>query len=201
MALAAAPWAWVWAASSGRVHTAPEVPPAPVALVLGAGLTTAGTPTPFLAARLDIAADLYARRKVRVVLVSGDNRTHDYDEPTAMRDYLVGQGVPARKVVLDYAGRDTHDSCQRASRIFGVRQVTVVTQGFHLRRAIALCRAAGIEARGVPDLSVRERFPAVWAAGAGREKLANVKAAADVLSRRDPVLGRAETGVRDALDD
>lgn len=195
------PWTWVLVASVGRVDDAAEVadaPEAPVALVLGAGLQ-GGRPSPYLAARLDTAAELYEAGKVRVLLVSGDNRTHAYDEPTAMRDYLVAQGVPPEVVVLDFAGRDTYDSCQRAHRIFGVDEVTVVSQRYHVGRAVALCRAAGMTTHGVGDSTMRTRFPRQWWIGWTREKLANLKAVGDVLTGRDPVLGNPEPGVRDAL--
>ncbi len=195
------PWTWVLVASVGRVYDAAEVagaPEAPVALVLGAGLH-GGRPSPYLAARLDAAAELYEADKVRVLLVSGDNRTHAYDEPTAMRDYLVAQGVPPEVVVLEFAGRDTYDSCQRAHRIFGVDEVTVVSQRYHVGRAVALCRAAGMTTHGVGDSTMRTRFPRQWWIGWTREKLANLKAVGDVLTGRDPVLGNPEPGVRDAL--
>jgi len=195
------PWAWVLIASVGRVHVATDVadaPETPVALVLGAGLH-GGRPSPYLAARLDAARELHDRGKVRVILVSGDNRTDAYDEPTAMRDYLVAAGVPTEDVVLDFAGRDTYDSCQRAHRIFGVDEVTVISQSYHVGRAVALCRAAGMTTNGVGDTSMRERYPRQWWIGWAREKVANVKAVGDVVTRRDPVLGQPETGVRDAL--
>ncbi|EAQ00306.1 conserved membrane-associated protein (OmpA family protein) [Janibacter sp. HTCC2649] len=195
------PWAWVIIASVGRVHDATEVadaPETPVALVLGAGLQ-GGRPSPFLGARLDAAKELYDGGKVKVLLVSGDNRTHAYDEPTAMRDYLVAAGVPTEAIVLDFAGRDTYDSCQRAHRIFGVDKVTVISQGYHVGRAVALCRAAGMTTDGVGDTSMRERYPREWWIGWTREKLANIKAVGDVVTGRDPVLGQPETSVQDAL--
>ena len=195
------PWAWVLIASVGRVQDATDVadaPEAPVALVLGAGLQ-GGRPSPYLAARLDAAAALYESGKVRVLLVSGDNRTHAYDEPTAMRDYLVAHGVPTEAVVLDFAGRDTYDSCQRAHRIFGVDEVTVISQRYHVGRAVALCRAAGMTTHGIGDTSMRDRFPREWWIGWVREKLANLKAVGDVVTGRDPVLGPKEPGVQDAL--
>ncbi|WP_245617064.1 SanA/YdcF family protein [Knoellia subterranea] len=92
---------------------------------------------------------------MKVLLVSGDNRTHAYDEPTAMRDYLVEHGVPTEAIVLDFAGRDTYDSCQRAHRIFGVDEVTVISQKYHVGRAVALCRAAGMTTTGVGDTLMR----------------------------------------------
>ena len=84
------PWLWVMRQSDGHVHRLADAPSADVTLVLGAGLTPSGRPSPYLAARLDVAKALLDAGKTQVILVSGDNRTEDYDEPTAMRDYLVG---------------------------------------------------------------------------------------------------------------
>jgi len=190
--------AWLRSGAEGHIFTETDVPEAPVALVLGTKVDADGTPSAFLTARLELAQRLFAAGKVRAILVSGDNMHADYNEPEAMRRWLVDQGVPTGKVVLDYAGFDTYDSCARAKRIFGVDRLTVVTQSFHLPRAVALCRHFGIEANGVGDDTVR-RY-AKWRIGSTREYGASVKAAMDVLSGRDPVhLGRRETGVDDAL--
>ncbi|MER6007276.1 ElyC/SanA/YdcF family protein [Nonomuraea angiospora] len=190
--LSLAPMTWAWLGSSTHRVTAVgdawlgRVPVAQAALVLGAGLY--GTqPTPMLAHRLDIAAELYRAGKVRALLLSGDNSRKEYDEPTAMRDYLLRRGVPERVMVLDYAGFDTWDSCVRARKVFGARQVTVVTQEFHLPRAVTLCRTAGLEAFGVGDDSTRE-FAAPTYAYATRELLATAKAFADAMVlHSDPV--------------
>jgi vancomycin permeability regulator SanA len=123
----------------------------------------------------------------------------DYDEPDAMRSWLIDHGVPDQKIVLDYAGFDTYDSCARAVRIFGVRRAIVVTQTYHLPRAVMLCRRLGLDADGVGDDSVK-RFTIPWLISATREGGACVKAVFDVMSGRDPVhLGRHETGVENAL--
>ncbi|WP_432839269.1 SanA/YdcF family protein [Dactylosporangium sp. CA-092794] len=199
LGLTGAPSGWLWAEAQGHVYTVQDVPAAPVALVLGAQVYPDGSPSPFLAARLDIARQLYGLGKVRAILVSGDNSRPDYDEPSAMRKWLVEHGVPESKVVLDYAGFDTYDSCARAVRIFGVRQAIVISQGYHVPRAVALCRHVGMDASGVGDQSMRQ-FHKPWMTGAFREFGAADKAAWDVLSGRDPVyLGRHETGVDDAL--
>lgn len=192
------PTLWVRSASSGEIYSVAKAPARPTALVLGAGLSRDGTPSPFLAARLDVAQQLLERGAVRAILVSGDNRTHDYDEPTAMRDYLVEHGVPSEKVVLDYAGQDTYDSCTRAHRIFGAEALTVVSQSYHVPRAVAICRAVGLDAIGVGD-DTAKRFTAVWEAGESREWLAKIKAAWDVTTSRDPILGQRETTLDDAL--
>ena len=189
--VALAPWGWVRLSSHGHLHSPDDAPSAPAALVLGAGLEASGRPSPFLAGRLDVAARLYETGRVRALLVSGDNRFRSYDEPTAMRDYLVAQGVPADRVVRDFAGRDTYDSCVRARRIFGADAVLVVSQTYHLPRAVATCRAVGLEAEGVGDDTAR-RFADVWRRGAQREVVASIKTVLDLASRRDPVLGPPE---------
>ncbi|GAA3749633.1 ElyC/SanA/YdcF family protein [Plantactinospora mayteni] len=191
----------VWVRQSAREHVFPlaDVPAAPVALVLGARVYPDGTPAAFLAARLGLAQELLAAGKIRAILVSGDHRSWAYDEPGAMSRWLVERGVPARLVVQDHAGFDTYDSCSRARRVFGVDRAIVVTQSFHVERAVTVCRRVGLDAVGVGDDSVR-RFERAWRWGGFRENFAAVKAVYDVLSGRDPVfLGPAEPGVRDAL--
>ncbi|GAA2398093.1 ElyC/SanA/YdcF family protein [Actinomadura vinacea] len=193
----AAPLGWAYADTSRYRRSVEDVPQTPVALVLGAGIR-GGKPSTFLVRRLDLAMDLYRRGKVKVILVSGDNRSRQYDEPTVMRDHLMAGGVPQGKIVRDFAGLDTWDSCTRARRIFGVRRLTVVTQGFHLPRAVALCRAAGLDAWGVGDASPT-RMIATYV-GYSREPLAMLKATTSLTTRPDPaLLGRTEPGVREAL--
>ena len=115
--------------TDGRLTSDPaDVSHHQVALVLGAGLTAKGTPTWFLADRLDAAIRLYRMGKVDGLLMSGDNHTASHDEPTAMRTYAIAHGVPAAAITLDYAGFDTYDSCYRARHIFGVQSAVVVTQ-------------------------------------------------------------------------
>ncbi|MFC0038344.1 SanA/YdcF family protein [Actinomadura rayongensis] len=193
-----APLGWAYAETGGRRVSVGAVPATPVGLVLGAGIRD-GRPSVLLARRLDLAAELWRRGKVRVLLVSGDNRTKGYDEPSVMRAYLVAHGVPERKIVRDFAGLDTWDSCARAKRIFGVRRLTVVTQDFHLPRAVALCRAAGLDAWGVGDESLEAR-PDATITGYVREPLAMLKAMASIVAKPDPhLLGVQEAGVRTAL--
>ena len=193
--------AWIRGGAEGHIFTEADVPDEPVALVLGTKVEADGTPSPFLTARLEIAQRLFTAGKVRAILVSGDNMHAGYNEPEAMRRWLLDHGLPAEKVVMDYAGFDTYDSCARAKRIFGVDRATVVTQSFHLSRAVALCRHLGIEANGVGDDTAR-RYAERWRVSSTREYGACVKAAVDVLTDRDPVhLGRRETGVEDALRD
>jgi vancomycin permeability regulator SanA len=183
----------------GHVYSEAAVPPAPVALVLGAQVYDDGTPSAFLAARLDIARRLLDAGKVKAILLSGDHSRWAYDEPGAMEVYLVARGVPASRIALDYAGFDTYDSCARARRVFGVRQAIVVTQSFHIDRAVALCRTLGVDATGVGDESVKI-YTQQWRRDQIRERGAVVKAVFDVVSGRGPVfLGRHETSIDDAV--
>ena len=110
-----------------------------MAIVLGASVWAPGEPSPWLKYRLETAAGLYQSGRVDAILVSGDNSRIDYDEPTAMRDYLVGLGIPSEAIALDYAGFDTYDTCVRAHKIFGVDEALLVSQDFHVSRAVAVC--------------------------------------------------------------
>jgi SanA protein len=120
-----------------------------VALVLGAGLLSDGSPTPALYDRVATAADLYKSGRVEKLLVSGDNRFEWYNEPEAMCQLAIRLGVPAEDIVLDYAGRRTYDSCYRAREIFEVKRTVIVTQRFHLDRALYVCDALGIPSVGM----------------------------------------------------
>ena len=119
-------------------------------LVLGAGVYSDGEPTLILEGRLRTALDLYRSGKVRWFLVSGDNRQPTYNEPKAMRRWLIKQGVPVTHIVSDYAGNRTWDSLKRAQAVFGQRQVVIVTSDFHLPRALYLADHMGLMAWGVP---------------------------------------------------
>lgn len=194
--LALLPSAWTHAAAADRLRTTADVPAAEVAMVFGAGLWN-GRPTPYLANRLDTAVELYRTGKVKVVLVTGDNSRTEYDEPGSMRTYLAAHGVPQERIVSDYAGFDTWDSCVRAKEIFGVDRAVLISQGFHIRRALALCGAAGVDAYGV---GVDDAHDATWYYGGTREVFAADKAALDAAFKPAPhFLGPKEQGVSRAL--
>jgi vancomycin permeability regulator SanA len=176
-----------------RFDTLAAVPKRPIALVLGAGLNPDQTPSAMLADRLDAGAALLRAAKVRGLLFSGDNGTPEHNELAAMKIYALAHGVPAAKIALDYAGFDTYDSCYRARTVFGVRSAVVVTQEFHLARAVFLCRALGIDAVGlsVPDWGKYES--ATMFRQATREVASRVKAVLDALVQpHPPVLGPRE---------
>ncbi|MCK1823511.1 YdcF family protein [Streptomyces sp. XM83C] len=196
--LALLPATWLRLTTGDRLRSVADVPRTGVAVVFGAGLWS-GEPSPYLAHRLDAAAELYRAGRVEVVLVTGDNSRADYDEPDAMRAYLTRHGVPDRRIVSDYAGFDTWDSCVRAKKIFGVDRAILISQDFHIRRAVALCEAAGVSSYGV---GVAEPHDVTWYYGGTREVLAAGKAALDALWKPDPrFLGPHEPGVERALDE
>ncbi|MEU3788770.1 ElyC/SanA/YdcF family protein [Streptomyces fructofermentans] len=194
--LALLPATWMWTVTGDRLRTTADVPRTEVAVVFGAGLWR-GEPSPYLAHRLDAAAELYRAGRIEVVLVTGDNSREDYDEPDAMRAYLTRGGVPDARIVSDYAGFDTWDSCVRARRIFGVDEAVLISQGFHIRRAVALCEEAGVRSYGV---GVAEPHDTTWYYGGAREVLAAGKALLDAVLEPDPrFLGPREPGVDRAL--
>jgi len=173
----------------GRIYTDPgDVPPRPVAVVLGAGLWPDGSPTPVLADRVATAADLYDAGVVQKLLFSGDNRFVDYNEPQRMLEYAAGLGVPEDAIVLDYAGRRTYDTCYRARAIFGVERAVVVTQRFHVARALYLCDALGLDAVAV--IADRREYAIDRVTWETREYLSLALAWWDVNVRHPvPVLG------------
>ena len=130
-----------------------EVPAKPIAIVFGAGIWEDGTPTPMLADRVQAAIDLYKAGRVGKLLMTGDNSSPDYNEVKVMQEYAEKQGVPANDITLDYAGFSTYESCYRAKEVFGITQAVLVTQNFHLPRAVYTCRQLGVEAIGLgtPD--------------------------------------------------
>lgn len=194
--LALLPATWMYVVTGDRLRTTADTPRTEVAVVFGAGLWD-GEPSPYLAHRLDAAAKLYRAGRIEVVLVTGDNSRKDYDEPDAMRAYLTERGVPDRRIVSDYAGFDTWDSCVRAKKIFGVDRAVLISQGFHIRRAVALCQAAGVSSYGI---GVDAKHDVTWYYGGTREIFAAGKAALDAVFKPDPrFLGPKESGVARAL--
>jgi SanA protein len=175
-----------------RIYSVDNAPSRPVAIVFGAGLWVDGTPTNVLRDRIATAAGLFFSGKIQKILMSGDNRFIDYNEPGAMKEYALSLGVPESAIVLDYAGRRTYDTCYRAKAIFGVQQAVLVTQRFHMPRALYTCNALGLNAVGVPsdqrNYSLRSQF--YWNL---RELPATLTALLDVhLTHPEPVLGDPE---------
>ncbi len=155
-----------------RIIPRSAAPQAPVALVFGAGLAPGGVPSAVLAQRLDTAIALWKAGRVQSVLVSGDNSDRFHDETHAMRRYLLERGLPETAVRGDDSGLSTYDSCVRAFTVFEVRKALLVTQRFHLPRALFIANSVGMDAWGVAAdegqpstrrYAVREMFSRVLA--------------------------------------
>jgi SanA protein len=182
------PWLFLKLYSDPHIFSSAQAPAKRVAIVFGAGLQWDGTPSPVLKDRVATAAELYFSGKVEKLLMSGDNRFLDYNEPGAMLNYAIELGVPRDAIVLDYAGRRTYDTCYRARAIFGVTDALLVTQAFHLPRAVFTCASLGLPAEGV----VADRRRYIMTANI-REIPADLVALWDVwIAHPLPVLGNFE---------
>lgn len=135
--------------ASNLVTPIDELEHAPIAIVLGAKVKADGVPSDILRDRLLTAIDLYDRGLVDKLLLSGDDGQVEYDEVNAMRLFVLDHGVVPEDVFLDHAGFDTYDSMVRAREVFGVSSAIIVTQDFHLPRALYLARSEGIDVQGI----------------------------------------------------
>ena len=131
------------------VKSVQDAPKAKVAIVLGALVYPDGTPSPMLADRLTTGVALYKAGKVQKLLLSGDHGQTTYDEVNAMRKFCLAQGVPDQDIFMDHAGFDTYETMYRARDVFKVTDCLVVTQGFHVPRAVYIARTLGLDATGV----------------------------------------------------
>jgi len=177
--------------AKNRLYRETDSPPERVAIIFGAGLRRDGSPTAMLRDRVLTGADLYFSGKVEKLLMSGDNRFVNYNEPESMRQFALSAGVPDEAIVLDYAGRRTYDTCYRAKAIFGVEKALLVTQKFHLPRAVFLCNMLGMDTLGVEASNCYwNGSPFVWDI---REQFATIAAFFDLyVSSPSPVLGKPE---------
>jgi len=133
-----------------RTYMLDDVPPRSVAIIFGAGYWPGYGLSAVLEDRVATGVALYQQGSVKKLLMTGDNRTEDYNEPAAMRERAIELGVPAEDIVLDYAGRRTYDSCYRAGAIFRLEDAILVTQAYHLDRALLTANGLGLDAVGVP---------------------------------------------------
>lgn len=194
--MAAIPVYALWT-SRGNIFNVSSVPKHSVAIVFGAGVYPDGTPTPYLESRLIVAIQLYRAGKTNVLIMSGDNSTMHYNEPAAMKRYAIRHGVPAAKIVLDYAGYDTYDTCYRAHAIFGVSSAILVSHGYHLPRALMTCRGIGVQSVGVRADRAGTSYSKNYLL---REVLSLNKAGVQLLFKVTPgVLGPEDHSVTDAL--
>lgn len=150
-----------------------SVPVKPVGLVFGAGYWPDGTPSDVMKDRVEAAFELYRAGRIEKALFSGDNRIAEYNEPEKMREYALSLGMPADAIALDYAGRRTYDTCYRARHVFGLEEAVLITQRYHLPRALYTCRSLGLDTVGFaadrrPYVHIRQfwarEVPALWLA-------------------------------------
>lgn len=142
-------------------------------LVLGAMVWPGGVPSHMLEDRCRRGVELYHAGAAPVIIMSGDHGQHDYDEVNTMKQYAVDAGVPSSDVFMDHAGFSTYDSMYRARDIFGAKKVLIVTQDYHLTRALYIAQQLGLEAEGV---TCNYRAYANQTQNDFREFLARVKA-------------------------
>lgn len=161
-----------------------EIPKNKVGLLLGtAKYLSNGQENLYYKYRIQAAVELYKTGKIEYILISGDNSRKTYDEPTQMKEDLVAEGIPASKIILDYAGFRTLDSVVRCKKIFGQDDITVISQQFHNERAIYIAEHKGIKAVGFNAKSVSKRYGFKTNL---REKLARVKMLLDLAIGLDP---------------
>lgn len=179
-------WPWlVQRYTEKRIYSVANVPTRQVAIVFGAAVYHDGRLSPMLRDRVETAVQLYKAGKVETLLFSGDNHVADYNEPAAMMRYAVERGVPASAIQPDYGGLRTYDSCYRARDIFGVKTAILVTQEFHLPRALFTCDRLGIDTIGVAaDLQTYGLRSLGWSRT--REVPALLVALLDVVRHRPP---------------
>ncbi len=159
------------------------VPNAQTVIVLGASVHANGKLSPILKDRVDTAIKLFQNEKVDNFLVTGDHRTEDYNEVAAMVDYLENNGIDKNLIITDHAGLDTYDSMFRAGNVFGIENAIVVTQEFHLPRALFIASHLGFNYIG---FTADQRAYKTEYRLKQREKLANFKALWEVLLKKEP---------------
>lgn len=188
--LALAPFIWRRAVRSyynGRIYSPSSAPEKRAAIVFGAAVYSNGRLSSVLRDRMDTAITLYQNGRVNKILVSGDNSFDNYNEPAAMMTYAIERGIPQQDIQPDFGGRRTYDTCYRAREIFQLDTAILVTQEFHLPRALFTCRLLGVEAVGV-SADLRPYRGSRWYEF--RETAATLVALWDVIRQNPPpVLG------------
>jgi len=170
-------WSYIQKSVEPSVYsTIAPIPHQRVAIVFGAAIWADGTPTPMLADRIDGAIHLYRSGQVDKILMTGDNSSEYYNEVVTMQQYAINQGIPEADITLDYAGFSTYESCYRAKAIFGVDGAILVTQKFHISRAVYLCQHLGINAIGLGTPDWEKYSNVTMRSALFREMLAAVKA-------------------------
>ncbi|MEX1189543.1 MAG: ElyC/SanA/YdcF family protein [Bacteroidia bacterium] len=160
------------------IHGSSQVPHARVGLLLGTSkYNRSGNPNLFFRYRIEAAAELFKTGKVDYLLVSGDNRTLSYNEPRDMRKALLKRGIPDSAIYMDFAGLRTFDSVLRCKQVFGQQSFIIISQRFHLERALFIAHNEDIQAVGFAARDVND--PSGWTSGL-REVFARSRAVLDV---------------------
>ena len=178
---------WINAVTANRCHTNPaDCRQGDVAVVLGCSqYVRPNVRNAYFTGRISAAAELWKAGKLRCIIVSGDNRERYYNEPRDMKAALVAHGVPADRIVCDYAGLRTYDSVIRANRIFGAEHITFISQREHAERAVTIARRLGLDAEGyaaplpikTSKMKIRQYM---------RERLARIAMLVDLTTAHDP---------------
>ena len=172
--------------SRGKIfNDVKEIPYNDVGLLLGTNpIGRTGRPNVYYLNRIKATVDLYKAGKIKVVLISGDNHHKSYNEPEYMKNDLISKGIPAERIVLDYAGFRTFDSMIRAKKVFGQNSITIISQKFHNQRAVYICKKLGIDAVA---FNAKNTISRIWQVRMYfREKLARTKAVLDILLGKKP---------------
>lgn len=160
-----------------------NIPSSSTAIVLGASVHSNGKLSPILQDRVDTALNLYQQGKVKSFLLSGDHRTDNYNEVAAMKNYLLSRDVPQSRIQTDPGGLDTYESMYRARELFDIKNAIVVTQKFHLPRAIYIAKNLGMDYKGF-EANANEYH--TESGLIRREKLANIKALLELILKPRP---------------
>lgn len=177
--------AHVKSSAAGRIISVDEAAEldADCIIILGAGVRDDGTPSHMLEDRLLRGLEVYETGAAKKILVSGDHGREEYDEVNTMKDFLTKRGVPSEDVFMDHAGFSTYETMYRAKEVFGADKAVVITQEYHLYRALYVAKALGLDAYGVSSnlrTYVRQEFFSF------REAIARVKDFFTVMFRPEP---------------
>lgn len=183
---------WVMASTRSQVYTMDEVPAQEVALVLGTSKLIRGKyQNSYFNSRIETAAALYKKGKIKHFILSGDNGRKSYNEPEDMQNALLKAGIPESAITLDYAGFRTLDSVVRCSKVFGQDQFVIISQSFHTPRALFIANAYGLDATAV---NTNEVWPGILTKTDIREYLSRCKAVLDlyILRKQPKFIGKKE---------
>ncbi len=173
-----------------RIVSIDQVEQPNIVMVFGAGLKAKGQPSAVLEDRILTAIQLYQDGRVGKIVMSGDNRNVNHNEVQAMHNFAIDQGLTEDNIILDHAGRSTYDSCYRLKEIFGLSKIVLVTQRYHLPRALYVCNELGIDAIGV---AAEDRGYTKQVKYSSREMLASVQAWLDInIFHPVPIMGEKE---------